>query len=201
MGSQQLSFSVIQRGCPLDVCLHSVAHEQVRGCRTESAARGGSTLWLSRAARGLASGCPAARRSTALSPPPAPTRRPPRHPAPAPARAQRFLYARTVRHLRTAESTYTRTLGYSLLICGTIVLASLVQVGGPVGATAAAAVGWHGRGRRPAAASCQRMHLVGCRPTAHVCVLLTPAALLCPTQVLGVRMMFKHGRRHGGLII
>jgi hypothetical protein len=41
---------------------------------------------------------------------------------------QRYLYARTVRHLRTAESTYGRTLGYMLLICGTIVLASFVQV-------------------------------------------------------------------------
>lgn len=41
---------------------------------------------------------------------------------------QRYLYARTVRHLRTAESTKTRTLGYMLLICGTIVAASVVQV-------------------------------------------------------------------------
>ena len=41
---------------------------------------------------------------------------------------QRHLYARTVRHLRTAKSTYARTLGYMLLICGTIVCASLVQV-------------------------------------------------------------------------
>ena len=43
---------------------------------------------------------------------------------------QRYLYARTVRHLRTAESTHGRTLGYMLLICGTIVAASFVQVGG-----------------------------------------------------------------------
>lgn len=43
---------------------------------------------------------------------------------------QRYLYARTVRHLRTAESTHGRTLGYMLLICGTIVLASFVQVMG-----------------------------------------------------------------------
>jgi len=42
---------------------------------------------------------------------------------------QRYLYARTVRHLRTAESTHARTLGYMLLICGTIVAASFVQVG------------------------------------------------------------------------
>ncbi len=42
---------------------------------------------------------------------------------------QRYLYARTVRHLRTAESTYTRTLAYMLLICATIVAASVVQVG------------------------------------------------------------------------
>ncbi|KAL4446240.1 hypothetical protein ABPG77_003047 [Micractinium sp. CCAP 211/92] len=41
---------------------------------------------------------------------------------------QRYLYARTVRHLRTAESTYTRTLAYMLLICATIVAASVVQV-------------------------------------------------------------------------
>ncbi|PSC70489.1 transmembrane emp24 domain-containing p24beta3-like [Micractinium conductrix] len=41
---------------------------------------------------------------------------------------QRYLYARTVRHLRTAESTHGRTLGYMLLICGTIVAASFVQV-------------------------------------------------------------------------
>lgn len=45
---------------------------------------------------------------------------------------QRYLYARTVRHLRTAESTHARTLGYMLLICGTIVAASFVQVGGAV---------------------------------------------------------------------
>lgn len=41
---------------------------------------------------------------------------------------QRYLYARTVRHLRTAESTHTRTLMYMLLICTTIVAASVVQV-------------------------------------------------------------------------
>lgn len=41
----------------------------------------------------------------------------------------RYLYARTVRHLRTAESTHARTFGYMMLICGTIVLASFVQVG------------------------------------------------------------------------
>lgn len=41
---------------------------------------------------------------------------------------QRYLYARTVRHLRTAQSTHARALGYMLLICGTIVLASFVQV-------------------------------------------------------------------------
>lgn len=43
---------------------------------------------------------------------------------------QRYLYARTVRHLRTAQSTHARALGYMLLICGTIVLASFVQVMG-----------------------------------------------------------------------
>ncbi|KAI7846327.1 hypothetical protein COHA_000164 [Chlorella ohadii] len=58
---------------------------------------------------------------------------------------QRYLYARTMRHLRTAESTHARTMGYMLLICGTIVAASFVQV-------------------------------------------------------LGVRMMFNRGRRHGLII-
>ncbi|KAL4854397.1 hypothetical protein ACK3TF_004907 [Chlorella vulgaris] len=43
---------------------------------------------------------------------------------------QRYLYARTVRHLRTAESTYSRTFGYMILICSTIVLASFAQVMG-----------------------------------------------------------------------
>lgn len=43
---------------------------------------------------------------------------------------QRYLYARTVRHLRTAESTYSRTFGYMILICSTIVLASFAQVCG-----------------------------------------------------------------------
>ena len=43
---------------------------------------------------------------------------------------QRYLYARTARHLRTAESTHARTLWYMLLICGTIILASFVQVRG-----------------------------------------------------------------------
>lgn len=33
-----------------------------------------------------------------------------------------------MRHLRTAESTHARTMGYMLLICGTIVAASFVQV-------------------------------------------------------------------------
>ena len=41
--------------------------------------------------------------------------------------SQRYLYARTMRHLRTAESTHARTMGYMLLICGTIVAASFVQ--------------------------------------------------------------------------
>lgn len=44
---------------------------------------------------------------------------------------QRYLYARTVRHLRTAESTKRRTLLYSMLLTLTIVAASLAQVGAP----------------------------------------------------------------------
>jgi hypothetical protein len=58
---------------------------------------------------------------------------------------QRYLYARTVRHMRTAESTHSRALGYSLLICGTIVAASFVQVGEGAG-RGVCSLGQRGRG-------------------------------------------------------
>ena len=41
---------------------------------------------------------------------------------------QRYLHARTVRHLRTAESTHGRALGYSLLIYTVVVAAAAAQV-------------------------------------------------------------------------
>lgn len=43
---------------------------------------------------------------------------------------QRYLYARTVRHLRTVESTHSRTLWYQLLIYFFIVLTSFAQAVG-----------------------------------------------------------------------
>ena len=42
---------------------------------------------------------------------------------------QRYLYARTVRHLRTVQSTHSRALWYQLLIYFFIVLTSFAQVG------------------------------------------------------------------------
>jgi hypothetical protein len=43
---------------------------------------------------------------------------------------QKYLYARTVRHLKTAKSTHTRAFWYSLLVSSVIAAASFVQVAG-----------------------------------------------------------------------
>lgn len=43
---------------------------------------------------------------------------------------QRYLYARTVRHLKTSQSTHTRAFWYSLAIFSTVALASFAQVAG-----------------------------------------------------------------------
>lgn len=43
---------------------------------------------------------------------------------------QRYLYARTVRHLKTAKSTHNRAFWYSLLVSLVIAAASFVQVAG-----------------------------------------------------------------------
>jgi hypothetical protein len=112
---------------------------------------------------------------------------------------QRYLYARTARHLRTAESTHARTLWYMLLICGTIILASFVQVRGdafpqhqqqlPQLLLAVAGACAAGKLQTPGLAFAVRTSFRHCT---------LPA--LCCLQVLGVRLMFKSNRKQGLII-
>lgn len=131
---------------------------------------------------------------------------------------QRYLYARTVRHLRTAESTYTRTLAYMLLICATIVAASVVQVGRggcegvgvwglgvPVVASLAVGVGCSGQSllQDHASRHLRMLSLVFWVHHAPQSASVAFRSVCWPAavpQVLGVRMMFKSNRKHGLII-